>query len=584
MTRLSRGALWRSMLHGSCATAVGATALALGVAAYAPPAQAQDASDDRVTRLVQLLIQKGILSSGQATSLLQETQGRPAARRAAPRAAATTAPAATAEAPSGPPGSVHVTYVPQMVRDQIAAEVKQQVMQEAQDQGWAAPNVIPGWTQHIRISGDVRVRGALDMLPKTNDPFLSNYNAINGSSNGYDYSAFDSNGIFPPLLNTTENRTQFQLRARLDVAAQLADWIDTDLRIATGNSNSPVSTNQTLGAAPGDFSKYSLWLDRASISLHPTDWMTITAGRAADPFWVSDLVFDSDLNFDGVSAQFHHRLAGPVDGFLTLGAFPVFNTDFNFGSTNVQKTASHDAYLFAIQGGADWKINDDYTAKLGLAYFDFSNIRGKTSSPCFDPTSAGSCDTDDTKPGFLQFGNTLFPIRSIIQDPSGGVTATPEFFGLASNFNILDVHASFTLANFHPIDIVLEGEYVKNLGYNRRAIVALGPVTNLDTNNNYKGGDTGYMIGATVGHQDLDKLWDWNVSVAYKYLESDAVLDAFTDSDFHLGGTNAKGYVLNGNLALTRNAWLSAKWLSTNQISGPPYAADVLLVDLNAKF
>ena len=34
---------------------------------------------------------------------------------------------------------------------------------------------------------------------------------------------------------------------------------------------------------------------------------------------------------------------------------------------------------------------------------------------------------------------------------------------------------------------------------------------------------------------------EWNFGVFYKYLEADAVLDAFTDSDFHGGGTDAEG-------------------------------------------
>ena len=39
---------------------------------------------------------------------------------------------------------------------------------------------------------------------------------------------------------------------------------------------------------------------------------------------------------------------------------------------------------------------------------------------------------------------------------------------------------------------------------------------------------------------EITKRWDWNVSLAYKYVESDAVLDALNDPDFHLGGTNAR--------------------------------------------
>jgi hypothetical protein len=79
-------------------------------------------------------------------------------------------------------------------------------------------------------------------------------------------------------------------------------------------------------------------------------------------------------------------------------------------------------------------------------------------------------------------------------------------------------------------------------------------------------------------------LWDWNAFVGYKWLESDAVIDAFTDSDFGLGGTNLKGYFVGGSLALGPNVWLSARWMSANQVAGAPYAVDIVQVDLNARF
>ncbi len=37
-------------------------------------------------------------------------------------------------------------------------------------------------------------------------------------------------------------------------------------------------------------------------------------------------------------------------------------------------------------------------------------------------------------------------------------------------------------------------------------------------------------------------------------------------------------------LALGSNVWLTTRWLSATAIAGPPYAVDVLQVDLNAKF
>lgn len=62
------------------------------------------------------------------------------------------------------------------------------------------------------------------------------------------------------------------------------------------------------------------------------------------------------------------------------------------------------------------------------------------------------------------------------------------------------------------------------------------------------------------------------------------MIDAFTDPDFHLGGTNAKGWILGGDFGISRNFWLSLKWTTSNEISGPPLGIDSLFVDVNSRF
>jgi hypothetical protein len=94
----------------------------------------------------------------------------------------------------------------------------------------------------------------------------------------------------------------------------------------------------------------------------------------------------------------------------------------------------------------------------------------------------------------------------------------------------------------------------------------------------------GFQVGVTVGHPIVQAFADWKAWLNYKYLESDAVIDSFTDSDFHLGGTNAKGWILGAEFGLTKNVWLTSRWLSANEISGPPFGIDVFQFDLNAKF
>ncbi|MGL4541604.1 MAG: putative porin, partial [Polymorphobacter sp.] len=100
----------------------------------------------------------------------------------------------------------------------------------------------------------------------------------------------------------------------------------------------------------------------------------------------------------------------------------------------------------------------------------------------------------------------------------------------------------------------------------------------------YDGGNQGWMLRALIGYTKPKAKGSWNVELGYRYLESDAFLDIMPDSDFHLGGTNAKGYLLGGRYAIFNNLVISGKWMSGNEISGPPLAIDVLQVDLTASF
>jgi len=92
------------------------------------------------------------------------------------------------------------------------------------------------------------------------------------------------------------------------------------------------------------------------------------------------------------------------------------------------------------------------------------------------------------------------------------------------------------------------------------------------------------MVRATFGDTRLRVLGDFNVTFGYKYIEPDAVLDAFNDNDFHLGGTNAKGYFISGSYGLFDNTWLTARWLSAQEVYGPSLSIDVLQLELNSSF
>jgi hypothetical protein len=103
--------------------------------------------------------------------------------------------------------------------------------------------------------------------------------------------------------------------------------------------------------------------------------------------------------------------------FITAGAFPVYNTDFNFANTNPAKFSSTDKYLYAVQGGADWSLNRDFHLKLAGALYDFNNIEGRLSNPFTPLTSSDQGNTDDLRPLFAQNGNTYMALPTLYLQP-----------------------------------------------------------------------------------------------------------------------------------------------------------------------
>ncbi len=566
-------------------------AVAAGFAWPAAPAHA----DEQTVKLIQILIAKGILTKAQAGDLIRETAGPAHGKRAKP-------PAAADEAELGGPtppakkGEIRVTYVPQFVRRQIADEVRSQVMNQVETEGWASPNALPEWTKRVRVYGDIRARYESDLFNHGNYSGFTNFNAIN-NGNPFDIESFGlGTAANPPSLNTSENRTRFRLRARFGAEADLSDTVTTNIRIGTGDPNGPVATNATLGEN-GAFSKYAIYLDRAYVDFHPDDMFMIEAGRTSNPYSTSDILFYNDLGFDGVSARVQHQVVPGVNASLTAGAYPLFNTDFAFSSNDPQKFASTDSYMFAGQAAASWKMSHDLTAKLAVGFFDFTGVQGAVSNPCVEqPGSVYYCNTDDTRYLNGQFGNTVYAIRNIV--PNGTTTPiNPQYFGLASRFAVLEVHPQFDIDTYAPINVHLEADFIKNLAYNRAAILAhgptngpigpqnnFGPAPNNASTGPYEGGDTGYMIKVAVGYPTVKHLWDWNLSAAYKYIASDATLDSLDDAEFHLGGTNARGYVLQGVVGVANSTNVSLRWLSSQVVSGEPDGNDVVLLDLNASF
>ncbi|MEO3723378.1 putative porin [Pseudomonas syringae] len=555
--------------------AVGMVIATLVGQAAAAPAPSENAT----INLIRLLVEQGILKQDKADALIAQAQNEAAQAK---QAAASTAVAA---GPVAAPGDVRVQYVPAAVRDQIRDQVKAEVMATAKQENWAAPNTFPDWASRISFDGDIRLRDESRYYSGSNSNEIVDFAKLN--NNGpYDVNPNSSTAL-PPLLNTREDRENlFRLRARLGMKAVISPEWTAGIRIGTGSDNNPVSTTQNLG---GGFSKKDIWLDQGYLTWKPSDELTLTGGRFANPFMSTDMLYSNDLNFDGVAAIFDHKLSRDWGVFGTVGAFPVDYTNDTTTSNGFDKEESDNKWLYGAQIGAKWAINSNNRMKGALAYYRFDDIEGQRSSPCEPWAGAPGCDSDGTRAAFMQKGNSVFLLRDITPNPlNPSTTPQPQFVGLASEFNLLDLNVVWDADLPEDFKLRSQGNYIHNLGYDEgdmRKRSAGQIVNNLDSNGNIESGANAWMVQFTLGNAlELKKQGDWNLFAGYKYIQPDALPDGFNDSSFHLGGTNAKGYFLGGNYGLAKNVYATGRWLSSEAVYGAPFDIDVMQLEINTRF
>ena len=484
--------------------------------------------------LIHVLVEQGAITQEKAATLMSEigstvdTQATPQER-----------PEEGAEPEKK---SVRVPYVPEIIKQEMTKEIRQDVLAQAKRESWGKPGSVPEWAHKIRWEGDFRFRFQNDQFQDDNTPFTPNYLEINRVG--------DVTKTANLFVNATEDRERVRLRARLSMLAEVTQGISAAFRLTTGGSSDPVSTNQTLGNS-GNRLNFSL--DQAYLKFDPFSWLTVVAGKTPNPWFATDLVWDDDLNFDGVAVQLKPRLGDDLIWFSTLGAFPLQEVELS----------KDDKWLYGAQTGVDWH-RSEFRARFCVAYYDYQNITGRRNS-------LNSHLLDFTAPQFMQKGNTVF---NISQD-----AAKPDLYALAAEYKELAVTTHVDVYVFAPVYVMLTADYVKNLGFDKGDIEQR---TGLSIEE--KKQDQAWLGRVAVGMPKIKHRHDWQVFAGYKHLESNAVVDAFADSDFHLGGTNAKGWIMGGSYGVATDAWLSLRWLSADEITGPPLAIDVLQLDLNVRF
>lgn len=535
-----------------------------------------------VLSLIDTLVKNHILPREKADALMREAENR-----ANTRLAQAPAPDVTADGKK----IVRVPYVPEAVKTQMREQIKAEVLAETrQNQGLAyEPD---SWLSRFKFEGDVRLREEFTMLNSGNTPALAYTNTGNGATLTRVADVWSAtttlNGLPTQTFNTQNNVDRARLRARLGVVATVSDNVTVGLTLSTGSStSSPTSTNQTMGQGnatnPGFFNKDAVVLDRAYVKYDPLSWLSVSGGRIKNPFFSTDLVWADDLNFEGIAMTVKPDLSSVMSGmpntFVTAGWFPLTSMVPNQTSLRT---------LMAFQAGADWQLGTkDNHVKLACSLYDYQGIEGVLQTNAAFTAGSPTYLASEYAAGYRQHGNTLFRINAPAQMALVG--APQPSWGLASSFRELNLTGTVDIAEFDPVHVLVTGDIVKNIGFNAAQIQARTGAAIVD------GNSLGYMGKIQVGAAKIQRRGDWNVSMAYRYLGSDAVLDAFTSSDFGLGGTNSKGTIIGANYGIEKNTWLSMRWMSSdlidsmiptaNGLSAPTkFSTDLIQLDLNTRF
>lgn len=556
-------------------------------------AQAAAPSSDAMTNLIRLLVAQGTITKDNGEALLRQAQAD------ADRARAAAAPVVPAPPPAPLEGAVRVARVPEAVRAQIRDEIRGEIMAQAATEGWVTKDqAAPEWTKRIRVFGDVRVRSQANLFSKTNSDQILDFESMTLSGRPIDLALLSSY----QFLNTRQNRLDLRYRARLGFEAEVIDGVTATIALGSGDDNSPISENASLGAG---FAKRPIFVDTADIKLKPTKWATLHFGRFETPFNSTELLYDTDLRFDGVAGQLKLAgLFGKGSGVsLTGGAFPLDFGPAGFPAVAIRKQGYPAKWLFAGELKFEASPVKGVNLSGSAGYHSYKNVQGRLSEPC-NLDLGDFCSTDGFRPQFLRKGNTLFTIRNLVNNSTG---VFPQLFGLKFDYDILDLNLAARVPLSDTVGVRVAGNFLKNLGFKRSDICAgqfdtaeaflLQPFNNYANDGNadrnictktnptsFIGGDTGWLANASIGHAKVYKKGSWNAFAEYRYLESDAVLDAYTDSDLHLGGTNVKGYIIGAEYGVADRLSLRGRWFSGNEIAGEPLAIEVLQIDLMARF
>lgn len=321
------------------------------------------------------------------------------------------------------------------------------------------------------------------------------------------------------------SRWIFRLRVRADF--KLGDAWFGGVELSTNQASD--SGNSTYGDPRGGagFSKYGIFLSKAYLGWNASDWATFVVGKQANPFYTTELVWDPDINPDGLSETFK------LDELLSNDSARNWSLSLNFGqflfSDNIEnggKTSepgfndndvSTDAFLFGNQ--IQWTYKFENKSKLvfapGVYVYNSASVFGASNTSPF--TDFNSLDSSNRDRFFV--GET----RDLLF-----LTAPGEF-----GFKLAGIPTKFYWDFSYNPKGKSRVENVYGLVAAKNGTVSRVPLSHSSQD------DFAYLLGLQLGENK--KAGDLSLNANYRQIGLAAVDPNLNDSDYALSQLNIRG-------------------------------------------
>lgn len=322
-----------------------------------------------------------------------------------------------------------------------------------------------------------------------------------------------------------KGRHRWRLRFRLATDVTLTDDWSMHARLITGGDD-PLSANQTLSQG---FSTKEYGLDRAYVDYHPgaVKDLHLVFGKFFRPLYVpqkTELIWDSDLSPGGVAATYKGKASDRLTIFVNGVFFYV-----------EERKQADDTKMAGGQLGFEVKTSEESYLVFSGGYYDYQNLKG----------NEGLYDPEDF------FGN------STVEVEVEGDTIEVYAYG----YTMFEVFGEFGV-KLEKVTLIFYGSYVQNTGPDEH--------------------NKGYLAGATIEHGK--NKGNWKLYGNWRELEADAVIGAFTDSNFGGGGTDSKGLEVGASYGIADKVDLAFTTFINKVGMEEELDYKRFQLDLNAKF